>query len=168
MGDLSYSTFKTFYGNETTLCPTMEDRMRVFEFIKVTTRKLQIAKNLQRHYTELLHDTEVVVSRMESDELGGKNKCNWTSIACRASSYQTAYHLIYRYQVALMRDLLRARESLGLPLSQEAWVEFMNQYMSMREDAPNIHDLFLYTNNMEEIEETAEVLPLQCLWRPTD
>lgn len=168
LGDLNYSNFKTFYDETSSSPATVEDRTRVVEFIKATTRKLQIAKNLQRHYTELLYDIEVLVDRLESDELGGKNNYHWTSLSFRASSYQTAYHLIYRYQIVLMRDLLRARESLGLPLSQEAWMEFMNQTMSLREDAPNIHELFLYTNNMEEVEETAEVVPLQCLWRSSD
>ena len=167
LGDLSSSTFKTFY-DEASSRPTMEDKRRTIEFIKATTRKLQIAKNLQIHYTELLYDNEVVVDRLGSDEFGGNNNYHWMSLALRASTYQTAYHLIYRYQILLMRDLLRARESLGLTLSHEARMEFMNQTMSLREDAPNIHELFLYTNNMEEVEESANFVPLQCLWRSTD
>ncbi|MCP4264529.1 MAG: hypothetical protein GY777_02965 [Candidatus Brocadiaceae bacterium] len=72
LGDLNYSNFKTFYDETSSSPATVEDRTRVVEFIKATTRKLQIAKNLQRHYTELLDDIEVLVDCLESDGLGGK------------------------------------------------------------------------------------------------
>ena len=121
------------------MATTEEVLESVFEFIKTTRKKLEIIQNLQTHYTQLVHDNEVLASRMEPDQLCRSR----THLACRSTSLQTMSHLVCRYQMILMRDYMKAREYLGIPMSQEAWTAFSDQ----AEEA---------SNNIQKIEEYLE------------
>ena len=166
LGDLAHSTFMTFLEDPKILCATLADRRRVNDFIKKANMKLALSQRLQEHCTQLLYDTEVKLSRMEPDKFGA----NYTSLACRATNYQTASHLIYRYQLVLMRDMVRAKERLGLSMGQGALTDLADRVVSLRLDAPNVHDMFVTTNNMQDVVPTSDSdePPLSFLWRPTD
>ena len=168
LGDLAHSTFMTFLEDPKILCPTLADKRRVSDFIKKANMKLALTERLQEHCTQLLTDTEVKLSRMEPDEFGA----NYTSLASRATNYQTVSHLIYRYQLVLMRDLVRAKKRLGLSMGQGALTDLAERFesLTLREDAPNVHDMFVTTNNMQDVVPTTDLdePPLSFLWRPSD
>ena len=139
----------------------------------------QIIKKLFEAQTKVLMSKKILISLDEqllSAEtkrhhlgLGSSNIANHP-VVLRISTLTTTKHLVKRYQLVLLRDMMRMKHALGQNVRRQMWENWYQTETELQHKAPNVHNFFLYSLDEPENDTNAEVLPFNrfTLWRPNE
>ena len=133
----------------------------------ITQAKLLISQQSHKSLTEQLRSAEVMRKRLG---LGSSNIANHP-VVMRISSLTTSQHLMRRYQLVLLRDMMRMKHAIGLSVRPQLWENWYRNESDLQREAPNVHNLFLWSLDMHDNDDNAEVLMSLnrfTLWRPTE
>jgi hypothetical protein len=87
----------------------------------------------------------------------------------RLSALTTTHHLLRRYQLVLLRDMMRMKQALGVNVRPGLWESWYRNEAELRNEAPNVHNLFLWSLERQDNDEDADMLPVTRFspWRPS-
>ena len=88
----------------------------------------------------------------------------------RLSALTTTHHLLKRYQLVLLRDMMRMKQALGVNVRPRLWETWYRNEVELRRESPNVHNLFLWSLESQENDENADMLPVTRFspWRPVN
>lgn len=147
--------------------PLPQMRNQVTKQLLTTQAKLLISQQAQKSLTEQLQSAEVMRKRLG---LGSSNIANHP-VVMKISALTTSQHLMRRYQLVLLRDMMRMKHALGLSVRPQLWENWYRNESDLQSEAPNVHNLFLWSLDVGEHDTNTEVLvPLNrfTLWRPNE
>lgn len=147
--------------------PLPQMRNQVTKQLLTTQAKLLISQQAQKSLTEQLQSAEVMRKRLG---LGSSNIANHP-VVMKISALTTSQHLMRRYQLVLLRDMMRMKHALGLSVRPQLWENWYHNESDLQSEAPNVHNLFLWSLDVGEHDTNTEVLvPLNrfTLWRPNE
>lgn len=147
--------------------PIPQMRNQVTKQLLRTQAKLLLSQQAQKILTEQLQSAEVMRKRLG---LGSSNIANH-HVVIKISALTTSQHLMRRYQLVLLRDMMRMKHALGLSVRSQLWENWYRNESDLQSEAPNVHNLFLWSLDVGEHDANAEVLvPLNrfTLWRPNE
>ena len=169
LGDLtsvSFTTLDEVLGIHASK-PLPQMRNQVMKQLLITQAKLLISQQSHKSLTEQLRSAEVMRKRLG---LGSSNIANHP-VVMRISSLTTSQHLMRRYQLVLLRDMMRMKHAIGLSVRPQLWENWYRNESDLQREAPNVHNLFLWSLDMHDNDDNAEVLMSLnrfTLWRPTE
>ena len=166
LGDLSYVSFSTVDEDlEFQACRTPHlVRDQLCQQLLTTQAKLLASQQAQKSLAEQLRSTEVARTRLG---LSSSNIANHP-VVLRLSVLTTTHHLIRRYQLILLRDMMRMKHSLRMNVRPQLWETWYRNENQLRREAPNVHNLFLWSLELQDNDGDANILPLTRFtpWRP--
>ena len=167
LGDLSSVSFSTLNeGQELQAYRTpLQTRDQLSQQLLQTQAKILISEQVMKSLTDQLCAAEVARARLG---LKLSNIANHP-VVMRLSALNTTHHLMRRYQMVLLRDIMRMKHALGIYVSPRLWEGWYRTEVHIRHDAPNVHNLFLWSLELLDNEEGNDELPLAIctLWRPS-
>ena len=167
LGDLSFVSFTTLDEDlEFQACRSpLQVRDQLSQQLFETQAKIVISQNVLRSLSGELRAAEVVRARLG---LRSSNIANHPMLV-RLSALMTTHHLMRRYQMVLLRDIMRMKHALGVNVRPRLWEGWYRNEAQIRNEAPNVHNLFLWSLELQEDEEGTDMLPLTRFspWRPT-
>ena len=88
----------------------------------------------------------------------------------KLSALTTTHHLLKRYQLVILRDMMRMKQALGTNVRPRLWESWYRNEVDLRNESPNVHNLFLWSLERLENEENADMLPVTRFspWRPAE
>ena len=169
LGDLSFVSFTTLDEDlEFQACRTgpLQVRNQLCQQLLITQAKLLTARKVQKSVTEQLRSIEVARSRLG---LSTSNRANHPMVM-RLSALTTTHHLLKRYQLVLLRDMMRMKQALGVNVRPRLWETWYRNEVELRRESPNVHNLFLWSLESQENDENTEMLPITRFspWRPVN
>ena len=128
-----------------------------------TQVKLKVSEQAQMNLAEQVKMAEVVRRRLGHGS-GSSNVANHP-IAMRLSSLRGTYHMISRYQLKLLKNIMTLKQALGMNMDSEmlSWDSLEEQVM---QDPPNLHTVFPWSLEVEE--HNGQPQPRATPWRPTE
>ena len=147
--------------------PLAQMRNQVTKQLLATQAKLLVSQQAQKSLTGQLQSAEVMRQRLG---LGSSNIANHP-VVMRISSLTTTQHLIKRYQLVLLRDMMRMKHALGLSVRPQLWENWYRNESDLQSEAPNVHNLFLWSLDSVDQDTNEEVLMSLnrfTPWRPTE
>ena len=167
LGDLSFVSFTTLGEDlEFQACmASLQVRDQLSQQLLSTQAKLLMAQQFQKSLTEQLRAAEVARTRLG---LSSSNIANHP-VVLRISALATTQHLVRRYQLVLLRDMMRMKNALRVNVRPQMWETWYRNEAKLRREAPNVHNLFLWSLEQQEHDGEAGILPLTRFtpWRPT-
>lgn len=146
----SFSTYVEDVSGDVTAAASRSEAQRLHQYVLNTNVKLLTVADLQRVLKGRLADTELLSETAEASlECPGASRL----LSLQLVHLRTVMHLLYRYQLLLIRDLMRAESRLGRPPSPEVWRDWYANEAALRSHAPNVHDAFLWTFNLPHPED---------------
>lgn len=146
----SFSTYVENVSDDVTAAASLSESQRLYQYVLNTNFKLLTTVKLQKALKERLADIELLSETAERS-LGCPGASRLLSL--QLTHLKTVLHLMYRYQLLLIRDLMRAESRLGRPPSPEVWRDWYANEAALRSHAPNVHDAFLWTFNLPHPED---------------
>ena len=167
LGDLSFVSFTTLGEDlefQACMAP-LQVRDQLSQQLLSTQAKLLMAQQFQKSLTEQLRAAEVARTRLG---LSSSNIANHP-VVLRISALATTQHLVRRYQLVLLRDMMRMKNALRVNVRPQMWETWYRNEEKLRREAPNVHNLFLWSLEQQEHDGEAGILPLTRFtpWRPT-
>lgn len=161
----SFSTYVENVSGDVTAAASRSEAQRLHQYVLNTNVKLLTAAKLQRALKDRLADLEGMSETAERS-LGCPGASRHLSL--QLVHLRTVLHLMYRYQLLLIRDLMRAESRLGRPPSPDVWRDWYDNEAALRRHAPNVHDAFLWSFNLPhfEDEEADRTLTADDLFEP--
>ena len=167
LGDLSLVTFTTFDEDlEIQACTTpLQVRDQLSQQLIQTKAKILISQKVLSSLSDQLRAAEVARARLG---LSSTNIANHPLVV-RLSALTTTHHLMRRYQMVLIRDIMRMKYALRISVSTRLWEGWYRNEVQVRNEAPNVHNLFLWSLELQDEEEGTDMLALTRFvpWRPT-
>ena len=167
LGDLSFVSFTTLDEDlEFQACRApLEVRNQLSQQLLTTQAKLLASQQVQKYVTDQLRSVEVARTRLG---LSSSNIANHP-MAMRLSALTTTHHLLRRYQLVLLRDMMRMKQALGVNVRPRLWESWYRNEVELRSEAPNVHNLFLWSLERQDNDENADMLPVTRFspWRPS-
>ena len=167
LGDLSFVSFTTLDEDlEFQACRApLEVRNQLPQQLLTTQAKLLASQQVQKYVTDQLRSVEVARTRLG---LSSSNIANHP-MAMRLSALTTTHHLLRRYQLVLLRDMMRMKQALGVNVRPRLWESWYRNEVELRSEAPNVHNLFLWSLERQDNDENADMLPVTRFspWRPS-
>ena len=144
----------------------LQVRNQLYQQLLTAQAKLLTSQKVQKSVTEDLRSMEVARTRLG---LSSSNIANHP-IVMKLSALTTTHHLLRRYQLVLLRDMMRMKQALGVNVRPRLWESWYNNEFELRNESPNVHNLFLWSLERHENEENADMLPVTRFspWRPTE
>ena len=138
----------------------------MYQQLLTAQAKLLTSQKVQKSVTEDLRSMEVARTRLG---LSSSNIANHP-IVMKLSALTTTHHLLRRYQLVLLRDMMRMKQALGVNVRPRLWESWYNNEFELRNESPNVHNLFLWSLERLENDENADMLPVTRFspWRPTE
>ena len=168
LGDLSFVSFTTLDDDlEFQACRApLQVRNQLYQQLLTAQAKLLTSQKVQKSVTEDLRSMEVARTRLG---LSSSNIANHP-IVMKLSALTTTHHLLRRYQLVLLRDMMRMKQALGVNVRPRLWESWYNNEFELRNESPNVHNLFLWSLERLENDENADMLPVTRFspWRPTE
>lgn len=166
LGDLSFVSFTTLDEDmEFQACRApLEVRNQLYQQLLTTQAKLLASQQVQKYVTEQLRSVEVARHRLG---LSSSNIANHPMVM-RLSALTTTHHLLRRYQLVLLRDMMRMKQALGVTVRPRLWESWYRNEVELRSEAPNVHNLFLWSLERQDNDENSDMLPVTRFspWRP--
>ena len=144
LGDLSFVSFTTLDEDlEFQACRTPGPQVtdQLYQQLLATQAKLHIHHRFQRVLAGQIRDAEVVKNRLGLSSFNVANH----PLVVKLSSLTTTQHLLRRYQLVLLRDMMRMKQALGINVRPRRWESWCRHEAHLQREAPNVHDLFLWT-----------------------
>ena len=167
LGDLSFVSFTTLDEDlEFQACRApLQVRNQLAQQLLSTQAKLLVSQQVQKSITEHLRSMEVARTRLG---LSSSNIANHPMVM-RLSALTTTHHLLRRYQLVLLRDMMRMKQALGVNVRPGLWESWYRNEAELRNEAPNVHNLFLWSLERQDNYEDADMLPVTRFspWRPS-
>ena len=168
LGDLTYVSFSTL-DDDLALheCrASLQARDQLSQQLLAIQGKLLVAQQAQRSLTEKLRQVGVTRHHLG---LSSSNIANHP-VVMRLSALTTVHHLMHRYQLVLLRDIMRMKHALGMSVRPQLWESWYHNESQLQGQAPNVHNLFLWSLELQEHEGNSDILPLTRFmpWRPTE
>ena len=140
LGDLSFVSFTTLDEDlEFQACRTpLQVRDQLFKQLLATQAKLLVSQQVQKSLTVQLRTAEAARTRFG---LGSSNIANHP-VVLRLSTLTTTHHLMRRYQLVLLRDMMRMKHALGLHVRPQLWETWYRNETQLGHEAPNVHNQF--------------------------
>ena len=167
LGDLSSVSFTTLNeGQEIQACRTpLQTRDQLSQQLLQTQAKVLISQQILKSLADQLCAAEVARA-----SLGLKVSIIANHpVVVRLSALNTSNHLMRRYQLILLRDIMRMKDALGISVSPRLWEGWYRTEVQIQHEAPNVHNLFLWSMELQDNEEGNDELPLIRFtpWRPS-
>ena len=166
LGDLRFVSFTTLDEDlEFQACTTpLQVRDQLSQQLLHTQAKILITQQVLKSLAEQLRDVEVARVRLG---LSLSNIANHP-VVVRLSALTTTHHMMRRYQLVLLRDTMRIKHALGTHVSPRLWEGWYRTEAQIQQEAPNVHNLFLWSLEIQDNEEGNDLLPLTRFtpWRP--
>ena len=158
LGDLSFVSFTTLDEDlEFHACRApLQVRNQLSHQLLTTQAKLIATQKVQKSVTEHLRSVEVARARLG---LSSSNIANHP-LVMRISALTTTHHLLRRYQLVLLRDMMRMKQALGVNVRPGLWESWYRNEVQLRREAPNVHNLFLWSLERPDNDENADMLPV--------
>ena len=168
LGDLtsvSFTTLDEIYEVQSS-SPSSQLRIQIIKKLFETQAKVHVSKKILISLDEQLLSAE---TKRHHLGLGSSNIANHP-VVLRISALATTKHLVKRYQLVLLRDMMRMKHALGQNVRRQMWENWYQTEADLQSKAPNVHNFFLYSLNQSENDTNAEVLPFNrfTLWRPNE
>ena len=167
LGDLSFVSFTTLDEDlEFQACRApLQVRDQLIRQLLTTQAKLLVSQQAQKSLTYQLNVAEVARTRLG---FSSSNIANHP-VVVRLAALTTTHHLMRRYQLVLLRDMMKIKNALGMQVRPQMWETWYRNEAQLRREAPNVHNLFLWSLEPQEIDGDADILPLTrfTTWRPT-
>ena len=130
-----------------------------------TQAKLLTAQKSQKSLTDQLSAAEVARTHLG---LSSSNIANHP-VVVRISALATTQHLMRRYQLVLLRDMMRMKNALRVYVRPQMWETWYRNEAKLRREDPDVHNLFLWSLEPQDHDGEAGILPLTRFtpWRPT-
>ena len=168
LGDLTSASFTTIDEvlEVQTSSSSSQVRNQIRKKLLETQAKLLVSKQIHLSLNDQLISVETMRKRLG---LGSSNIANHP-VVLKISSLTTTKHLVQRYQLVLLRDMMRMKHFLGHNVRTQMWESWYKHEADLQRKAPNVHNLFLWSLDMPEQDSNAEVLPFNSftLWRPNE
>ena len=168
LGDLSFVSFTTLDEDlEFQACRApLQVRNQLYQQLLSAQAKLLAAQKVQKSVTEQLRAMEVIRARFG---LSSSNIANHPMVM-KLSALTTTHHLLKRYQLVILRDMMRMKQALGSNVRPRLWESWYHNEVDLRNESPNVHNLFLWSLERHENEENADMLPVTRFspWRPSE
>ena len=166
LGDLRYISFTTLDEDlEFQACRSpLQVRDQLSQQLLQTQSKILITQKVLKFLVAQLRETEVARARLG---LSLSNIANHP-VVVRLSTLTTNHHMMRRYQLVLLRDVMRMKHALGISVSPRLWEGWYGAEAQLQQEAPNVHNLFLWSLEIQGDEEGSDLLPLERFtpWRP--
>ena len=88
-------------------------------------------------------------------------------LGLRVAVLSTSLQALRRYQIILLKDLLILRRYLGGHVSPRMWQTWVLQRNQLEQEVPNVHDLFLWSVDVQEVYSTRDQIMFVTPWRPS-
>ena len=167
LGDLSFVSFTTLDEDlEFQACRSpLQVREQLVQQLLATQAKLLISQQVQKSLAEQLRAAEVARKRLG---LGSSNIANHP-VVLRLSMLTTTHHLMRRYQLVLLRDMMRMKHVLGVHVRPQLWETWYRNESQLKLEAPNVHNLFLWSLELQDNDGSSDMLPFTRFtpWRPS-
>ena len=167
LGDLSFVSFTTLDEDlEFQACRTpLLVRNKLSQQLLTTQAKLIATQKVQKSIKEQLRSVEISRTRLG---LSSSNIANHP-IVLRLSALTTTHHLLRRYQLVLLRDMMRMKQALGVNIRPGLWESWYRNEAELKSESPNVHNLFLWSLERQEHNENEDRLPATRFipWRPS-
>ena len=167
LGDLSFVSFTTLDEDlEFQACRApLQVRNQLSQQLLKTEAKILASEQVQKSVTEQLRSMEVARTRLG---ISSSNIANHPMVM-RLSALTTTHHLLRRYQLILLRDMMRMNQALGVNVRPRLWESWYLNEVELRNEAPNVHNLFLWSMERQDNDEDADMLPVTRFspWRPS-
>lgn len=168
LGDLTSVSFTTLneISEVQTFGPSSLVRTKITEQLLQTQAKVLVSKQIQISLDNQLLSAETMRQRLG---LGSSNIANHP-VVLRISALTTTKHLLKRYQLVLLRDMMRMKHVLGHNVRRQMWESWYQNEANIQRKAPNVHNLFLYSLDMSDNDTNDELLHFNkfTLWRPNE
>ena len=166
LGDLRFVSFTTLDEDlEVQACRTpFQVRDQLSQQLVQSQSKILITQQVLASLAAQLRDVEVARARLG---LSLSNIANHP-IVMRLSALTTSHHMVRRYQLVLLRDIMRMKHALGTHVNPRLWEGWYRAEAQLQQEAPNVHNLFLWSLEIQDNEEGNDLLPLTRFtpWRP--
>ena len=151
LGDLRFVSFTTLDEDlEFQACRSpLQVRDQLSQQLVQTQAKILITQQVLKSLATQLSDAEVARARLG---LSLSNIANHP-VVVRLSSLTTTHHMMRRYQLVLLRDILRMKHALGIHVSPRLWEGWYHAEAQLQQQAPNVHNLFLWSLEIQDNEE---------------
>ena len=137
---------------------SLSERRHLCGVAKTLQAKLSVSQDL---HTDLKNQLRNVMFLRRS-QLNNNHP-----LGLRVAVLSTSLHALRRYQIILLKDLLILRRYLGGHVSPRMWQTWVLQRNQLEQEVPNVHDLFLWTVDVQEVSYTREQIMFVTPWRPT-
>lgn len=143
------------------------------EQLDKTMEKLSASDDVYDHLVEkynAAYDTSRLLARRHSSStnslLDRRQTCNVANnpIAVRLTVLSTHIHVLRRYQLVLLREIMRMHHALRRHVSPQLWATWYNREGQMSQQAPNVHNQFLLTHDDNRF---LHPTIRDTLWRPS-
>ena len=143
-GDIRSISFTT-YDEEKYLDD--QDFEELHSYVRMTHMKLQVGSCSQAVLKHRLRKAEAMY-----DVAGSRGISRLTAL--RVANLRTTLHTLYRYELLLVRDLMRVQARLGDPPSHETWNLWYRNEDFLSRHSPNVHDMFLWQVDLQHDDST--------------
>ena len=139
---------------------SLSERHHLCGVAKTLQAKLSVSQDL---HTDLKNQLGNVMTLRRSQALNNNNH----PLGLRVAVLSTSLHALRRYQIILLKDLLILRRYLGGHVSPRMWQTWVLQRNQLEQEVPNVHDLFLWSVDVQEVYSTRDQIMFVTPWRPS-
>ena len=137
---------------------SLSERRHLCGVAKTLQAKLSVSQDLHTDLKNQLRNVMFLRSQLLN---------NNHPLGLRVAVLSTSLHALRRYQIILLRDLLILRRYLGGHVSPRMWQTWVLQRDQLEQEVPNVHDLFLWTVDVQEVYSTRDQIMFVTPWRPS-
>ena len=137
---------------------SLSERRHLCGVAKTLQAKLSVSQDLHTDLKNQLRNVMFLRSQLLN---------NNHPLGLRVAVLSTSLHALRRYQIILLRDLLILRRYLGAHVSPRMWQTWVLQRDQLEQEVPNVHDLFLWTVDVQEVYSTRDQIMFVTPWRPS-
>ena len=137
---------------------SLSERRHLCGVAKTLQAKLSVLQDLHTDLKNQLRNVMFLRSQLLN---------NNHPLGLRVAVLSTSLHALRRYQIILLRDLLILRRYLGGHVSPRMWQTWVLQRNQLEQEVPNVHDLFLWSVDVQEVYSTRDQIMFVTPWRPS-
>lgn len=137
---------------------SISERRRLCGVAKTLQAKLSVSQDFHTDLKNQLRDMVNLRSQLSY---------NNHPLGLRVAVLSTSLHALRRYQIILLRNLLILRRYLGGHVSPRMWQTWVIQRDQLEQEVPNVHDLFLWAVDVQEVPYANNQIMFVTPWRPS-
>ena len=126
--------------------------------------RLYVAHEMENSVKSRIRVAECLRSYMHSD-ISSSFIANHP-LSGRLATLTTYLHALRRYQLLLLRDLIQLQERMGIEQHPRLWEDWLNNEMQIEQEAPNVHNDFLWSTQLQHDTDNGLPTKLNTPWRP--